>query len=77
MNKQELENELKKYKKAIQLIDAEIGDEYGDEIFESLMNAFDNPNEKNRRNRDGGQLSKNCKSWAKSTYNVVNDILDY
>ena len=32
---------------------------------------------KNRRNRDGGQLSKNCKSWAKSTYNVLNDILDY
>ena len=37
MNKQELENELKKYKKAIQLIDAEIGDEYGDEIFEIVM----------------------------------------
>jgi len=77
MNKQELENELKKYKKAIQLIDDRIGDEYGDEIFESLMNAFDNPDEKNRRNRLGGQLAKKCKSWAKATYNVVNDILDY
>ena len=77
MKQAELLNEIAKYKKAIQLIDAKIGDEYGNQIWESLMQAFDDPNAGPRRARGIKTIKEGGRSWARATEDKVDEILDY
>ena len=77
MKQAELLNEIAKYKKAIQLIDAKIGDEYGNQIWESLMQASDDPNAGPRKARGLKTIKEGGRSWARATEDKVDEILDY